>query len=236
MNNKQVKDNVHDKHRIRVREKVFEYGFSQLKDHEVLELLLFYVIPRGDTNKTAHNLIDWFGDLNGVLNADIPELCQVAGVAEKSALMIKTVGEICRRSQKTTVDRRVLYKTHDDYCKLAISLLVGESKEKVVAFCLNASGRVKSQVVVSEGTENTSFIDTRKIVQAAMGCDATTVVLAHNHPVGSGEPSASDLDATRSLSVTLRKLGVMLADHIIVDECNEPHSMYANPEIRRIFY
>ncbi len=236
MDNKQVKNNVHADHRKRVREKVFEHGFSQLKDHEVLELLLFYVIPRGDTNEKAHNLIDWFGDLNGVLNADIPELCQVAGIAEKSALMIKTVGELCLRSQKTTVNRRVLYKTHDDYCRLATSLLMGESKEKVVAFCLNASGRVKSQIIVSEGTENTSFIDTRKIVQAAMGCDATTVVIAHNHPAGSGEPSASDLDATRSLSVTLRKLGVMLADHIIVDEYGKPHSMYTDPEIRRIFY
>ena len=236
MDNKQTKKNVHDGHRQRVRDRVSEYGLSQLKDHEVLELLLFYIIPRGNTNDIAHRLIDSFGSLKGVLDADVPELCCIAGVGEQSALFLKTIGEVHRRSCQTRVDKRILYKSHDDYCALAVSRLYGESKEKVLAFCLDASGRVKAEIVVSEGTENTSFIDVRKIVQGAMGCDATIVVLAHNHPTGSGEPSASDMDATRSLSVTLRKLQVMLADHVIVDENNQAHSMYMMPEARCVFY
>ncbi len=236
MDNKQKPSGIHKGHRKRLRKKVYEKGLSLLDEHELLELLLFYVIPQGNTNDTAHYLIDEFKDLKGVLDADIPELCRVTGVGERSALMFKTVGEIYRRLQKTEVNRRILYRTPDDFCMLAVAELAGESKEKVVAFCLDASGRLKHTVEVCEGTENTSFIDVRKIVQSAMGCDATTVVLAHNHPTGSGEPSVSDMDATRSLSVTLRKLQVMLADHIIVDENDQPHSMYQNPEIRRIFY
>lgn len=228
--------NVHAGHRKRVRANVIKNGFSQLEDHRLLELILFYAIPQADTNGIAHNLLNEFGSLKGVLNAEVFALCNVAGVGESTAVMIAAMGEAMRRSQKAPADKRLMYKSHADYCMLAQGHLSGEPKEKVIAFCFDASGRLKRVVDVSEGTENASFIDVRKIVQSAMGCDATTVVLAHNHPAGSGEPSMSDMDSTRSLAVTLRKLQVMLADHIIVDENNQPYSMYENPETRRIFY
>ncbi len=228
--------NVHAGHRKRVRANVIENGFSQLEDHRLLELILFYAIPQADTNGTAHNLLNEFGSLKGVLNADIKSLCEVAGIGESSAVMIASMGEAMRRSQKVSADKRMLYKNHEDYCALAQGYLSGEPKEKVIAFCFDASGRLKRVVNVSEGTENSSFIDVRRIVQSAMGCDATTVVMAHNHPTGSGEPSVSDMDSTRSLAVTLRKLQVMLADHIIVDENNQPHSMYMDSVTRQLFY
>lgn len=228
--------NVHAGHRKRVRANVIENGFSQLEDHKLLELILFYAIPQADTNGIAHNLLNEFGSIKGVLNADVGALCEVAGIGESTAVMIAAMGEAMRRSQKIFADKRALYKTHEDYCSLAQGYLSGESKEKVLAFCFDATGRLKRVVNVSEGTENSSFIDVRKIVQSAMGCDATTVVMAHNHPAGSGEPSMSDMDSTRALSVTLRKLQVMLADHVIVDENNKPHSMYMDASMRNLFY
>lgn len=228
--------NVHAGHRKRVRANVIKNGFSQLEDHRLLELILFYAIPQADTNGTAHNLLNEFGSLKGVLNADISALCDVEGVGESTAVMIASMGEVFRRSQKVSADKRMLYKTHEDYCKLAQGYLAGEPREKVLAFCFDASGRLKRVVNVSEGTENSSFIDVRRIVQAAMGCDATTVVMAHNHPTGSSEPSVSDMDSTRSLSITLRKLEVMLADHIIVDENNKSYSMYMDSALKQLFY
>ncbi len=221
---------------MRVKANVCKNGFSQLEDHKLLELLLFYAIPQADTNALAHSLLDEFGSLKGIFKADIKSLCGVSGVGESTAVMLASMGEAFSRVQKTAVDKRALYKTHSDYCKLAQGYLSGETKENVYTFCFDASGRLKKAVNISQGTENAAYIDARKVVQSAMECDAVTVVIAHNHPNGNGEPSASDLDSTRSLSVTLRKLGVMLADHIIVDENNIASSMYSDPAIRSIFY
>lgn len=236
MNDRQNKKNVHAGHRMRVKANVCKNGFSQLEDHKLLELLLFYAIPQADTNGLAHNLLNEFGSLKGVFTADINALCGVSGIGESTAVMLASMGEAFSRLQKTTADKRALYKSHADYCRLAQGYLSSETKENVYVFCFDASGRLKKAVNISQGTENTAYIDARKVVQSAMGCDAVAVVIAHNHPNGSGEPSASDLDSTRSLSVTLRKLGVMLADHIIVDENNNATSMYNDPEIKRIFY
>lgn len=228
--------NLHAGHRQRVRANVCKNGFSQLEDHRLLELLLFYAIPQADTNGLAHSLLEHFGSLKNTVNADIESLKQVKGVGENTAVMLSAMGEVYRRAQKGEVDKRKLYKTHDEYCELAVSHLAGEVKENVVAFYFDASDRMKKTVYLSSGDETSVQIDVKKVVQNAVLCDATGVVLAHNHPGRSNAPSLSDMDTTRSISVMLRKLGIKLYDHIILDGNDKPFSMYGDPDIRSIFY
>lgn len=230
------KKNFHEDHRMRVRESVVENGFSHLNEHQLLELLLFYAIPRKDTNELAHSLINEFDTLDGVFKASLDKLQKVTGVGERTAILIKTVGEIYYKISKEAPPRKQVFKNIQDLKMLCLTTLSGETVEKVVLFCFDASWRLKKTVVLDEGNENTSTIDICKIVQTVLDTSAPVSVITHNHPEGKAEPSAADIDATRTVAVMLRKLGFSLADHIIVGETGEAYSMYSDPAYRGLFY
>lgn len=219
-----------------MKQSVKDNGFSYLSEHRLIELLLFYSIPRADTNDIAHNLLNEFGSFQEVFNAEIPRLCKVEGVGENTAMLIASVGEIIKRSSEEKVDRRVSLKTVDDLKHLAEKQLFGLSNERVVLVCLDASRRVKRIVCVSEGDKTEAFIDVRKAVQSVIDCEATAAFIAHNHPESSCQPSAGDIDSTRSLCVMFRKLGVHLIDHIIVDSYGDSYSMRSDPMFTQMFY
>ncbi len=227
---------IHTGHRKRVKANVCKNGFSQLEDHKLLELLLFYSIPQADTNELAHVLLSEFGSLDELLKADVDRLLRVKGVGENTAVLLASVSEIFKRGSKLKIANKVKYVASKDFESLAVSHLSGETVEKVIIFCLDNSGKLKKATELSMGDDGSAYIDVRKAVQAVMDCNATKAVLAHNHPVGTPVPSIADIESTRSICVMFRKLGVSLADHIIVGEDNSTYSMYTDPEYRRMFY
>ncbi len=228
--------NVHSGHRSRVKKAVKDNGFSYLSEHRLLELLLFYSIPRADTNETAHNLLNEFGSFQEVFNAEISRLSKVDGVGENTAMLIACVGEVIKRSSNQKVDKRVSLKSVDDFKGLAKNQLFGLSNERVILVCLDASKRVKRIVPVSEGDKTEALIDVRKAVQAVIDCEATSAFIAHNHPESTCQPSAGDIDSTRALCVMFRKLGIHLIDHIIVDSDGGSYSMRSDPMFTQMFY
>ena len=233
-----VKDKKSDNsgHRLRVKTLVKENGFNHLTDERLLELLMFYSIPRVEVYDTAKNLIKEFGSLQEVLNADFEVLCKVKGVGENTALMLTAMGETVRRVSKPKKDGRTTLKSVDDLKALAKSELAGLNKENVILVCLNNAKRVKKIAHISEGDKTESFIDVRKAVQIAIDCEATSAFIAHNHPENTCEPSASDVDSTRALCVMFRKLGILLIDHIIVGCDNDVYSMRSDPLFSQMFY
>lgn len=228
--------NIHSGHRKRVKANVIKNGFSQLEEHKLLELMLFYSIPRDDTNELAHRLIDEFGSLEDVFRANVEQLKKVDGVGENTAVMIAAVGEVfCRMSQNKRSKKRV-YKNTDDLKELAVSLLKDETVEKVVLMCFDASKKLKRVAVISNGDEVSTEINLKEIIKILVDSDSSVAVLAHNHPNSTAEPSAYDIDSTRTICVTLRKIGYALADHIIVGEDGEAYSMHLNPRFSALFY
>ncbi len=234
----ETKDNksIHSGHRLRVKKAVRENGFGHLSDARLLEMILFYSIPRAETYDTAKNLLNEFGSLQDIFNADVSSLSKVSGVGENTALMISAVGETMRRASKPKLDRRRTLKNVDDLINLAKAELSGFSNENVIMVCLDSAKRVKKIVRISEGNKTESYIDVRKAVQNVIGCEATSAFLAHNHPEKSSEPSAADVDSTRALCVMFRKLGFVLVDHIIVGCDNEAYSMRSDPLFSQMFY
>lgn len=230
------KPNIHSGHRKRVKANVCNNGFSQLEDHRLLELLLFYAIPQADTNELAHRLLTEFGSFEEILKTDITRLRKVNGVGENTAIMIATIGELHFRAKIEKGVKKVKYTKAEDYMSLAVSTLSSERNEAVYIFCFDSAGKLKKTVKLSSGDETSAYIDVRKAVQAVIDSDAQKAVLAHNHPNGSNEPSASDLDSTRSVAVMFRKLGFLLADHIIVDSNNKAFSMYSDPSLSAMFF
>lgn len=227
--------NLHAGHRSRVKQNVLNNGFSQLEEYQLLELLLFYSIPRNDTNDLAHKLIDEFGSLGEVLSADINLLKKLDGVGESTALMLAAMGEAHRRANKKVVRKRV-FKTTESVKELAVAALENEKTEKALLFCFGKDYRLKRQVVVCEGDEFSTSIETRKIVSNIMDSDSSFAVIAHNHPVGDNSPSGSDIDSTRAISVLLRNMGYVLADHIIVSSEGEAYSMHSDSRFAALFY
>ena len=228
--------NLHSGHRKRVKENVIKNGFSQLEEHKLLELMLFYSIPREDTNELAHKLLNEFGTLDELFKASIDRLKRVDGVGDNTAVMIATIGELFLRASKTQPVKKRNYKKTDDLKELCKSTLLSEKVEKIMLFCFDSAWRLKKSVVLSSGTENSATIDIAKIVQTVLDTSAPISVITHNHPEGVAEPSAADIDATRNVSVMLRKLGFSLADHIIIGEDGDAYSMYSDPAYRGLFY
>lgn len=228
--------NIHSGHRKRVKANVIKNGFSQLEEHKLLELVLFYSIPREDTNELAHKLINHFGSFEEVFKADVDQLKRVDGVGDNTAVMIAAMGETFSRISKAKPPKKRVYKTAEDLKELAVSLLQGEKNEKVYLICFDAKKTLKRYTVISEGDEVSSEINMKEVIKNLVDGDSSIAVLAHNHPTSSAEPSAFDIDSTRMVCVTLRKIGYALADHIIVGESGAAYSMHLDPRFSSLFY
>lgn len=235
MDNKTERKNLHSGHRKRVRAGVIKNGCSYLEDHQLLELLLFHSIPQADTNELAHRLLSEFGSLKAVFEEDIHKLQRVSGVGENTAVMISAMGETFKRISKTKPQRKLCYKTEEDYKNLVLSHLSGKSNEKIILFCFDSAKRLKKECIISEGDEVSATLNTRRIVQSVVDCDASYSILAHNHPSATCEPSAGDIDSTRAICVMLRKIGFILADHFIVGYDNSVYSMRSDPMFSKLF-
>lgn len=210
------KDNVHKDHRARVRETIRKTGVENISDINLLEYLLFYSIPRKDTNEIAHSLLDAFGSLNGVLNASYEQLLAIDGMGENSALLISLIPGICRRYVESAEAKKINLSAPEDAAEYLRTKYYGEKKEIFYMLCLDASGNLLNCCKLGEGVPGTVLVDKRQTLEAAFRCNADTVIFAHNHPNGIAAPSKDDIDMTGDFVGLFRKVGIRVADHIII--------------------
>lgn len=224
----------HEKHRERMRNLFLQSGLDGFSDHNVLELLLFYTIPKGDTNVTAHNLIDAFGSLQGVLDAPVEELVKVKGVGQYTATFLTMLPQLSRKyyAGKTpddiSLDDRVGIQNY------VRSLFVGETGECVYLLSFSSGGKKLNCNKIALGTLAKVQLDLRTLLETAFRSNAVHVVLAHNHPDGIAAPSSEDVVSTRNIANTFASVNIHLADHIIVAD-NECFSMAENTRFKPIF-
>ena len=207
---------MHEEHRKRIRERFLKDGIENMADHEVLEFLLFYSIPRRDTNSLAHSLIERFGSLNKVLEAKPEELMQVNGIGETSAGLITLVFQLAKRYIKDASKDEFKYYTGKDSVEALLkSKYLGSKEESVYMISLDATGRILNMNKIAQGGFTSATIDRRLILETAFRNKASAVVLVHNHLNGIGAPSREDVDATKSILSSFYGLGVKLVDHLI---------------------
>ncbi len=214
--NSQKPENPHKYHRSRLRERFVKEGLRSFQDHNILELLLFYAIPQKDTNDLAHALLDRFGSLAAVFDAEIGDLCKVKGIGENAATLIKMIPQLARAY---LMDKETRYADFSDLHKLGtylVNYFIGEKNEKLIAVLLNNRCEMIDIITVSTGTVNRTEGSVRKIAEAAFSLNASSFVLAHNHPDGDCIPSAADISLTRNYSKIFSELGLTLAEHIVV--------------------
>ena len=206
----------HKLHRQRVKKRFMGEGLDHFSELHALELLLFYGKPREDTNELAHDLLDHFGNLNQVLTAPPEQLMQVKGVGEHVAILLALVKGISQKYLIGHEDRRGALKTLRDCGNYLMDWFLGRRDETVILLCLDAKRIPLACRIVSEGSVNTAEVSVRKVVEAALAVNATSVVLAHNHPSGLAIPSREDVMTTRQLASALGAMDIVLADHVVV--------------------
>lgn len=207
---------VHSGHRERMRARFLEEGLDHFTDIQVLEMLLFYSIPRRDTNPIAHALLEHFGSLSQTLEAPVAELVKVEGVSENTAVFLKYVTQVGRYYQTDRVSRIKVLPTLDSCAEYLRPFFLNRDVEMVYLLCLDAKCRVLCCKKMAEGNINSTGISIRKVVELALNSNATSVVLAHNHPGGLAIPSNEDIVTTGQIAAALRAVDVKLVDHIVV--------------------
>ena len=210
-------DSVHSGHRRRLRQTYTEQGPESMHDHQLLELLLTYAIPRQDTNPLAHRLLsrEGFGSLDGLFAADVAEMMQVEGVGESTAVLLSLVGSMGRRAAVQKLRGKRLNTPHAamEYCK---ALSFKGNNESMYVISLDKSHRVLNADRISTGTPGEVTLYPRTVVEIALRRGAQNIMLCHNHPSGDLRPSREDLNTTSLIIGALTPIGIVLNDHIIV--------------------
>ena len=207
---------LHAGHRLRVKNRFLRDGLDRFEPHEVLELLLYYAVPQGDTNPTAHRLLQKFGSIDRVLEAPIEELQKVKGIGPSAATLLRMIPAYARVYLEAKAMEKGRAYSIEEAAQLLIPKFVGRTKEAVAVLLLNSKGVPLYTGIVAEGSIHVAPIYVRDIIQLAINYGADTLILAHNHPSGNAAPSAGDIMATKEVLRAAESVNVTLGDHLIV--------------------
>lgn len=208
---------MHDQngHRSRLKNRFRKEGLDSFEEVHVLELLLFYAIPRIDTKPIARALLDQFGTFQAVMEGTEEQLMQVPGIGENAATFLRLVNAAGRYYQVRQNQAPIIINTIQDCAKYLMPHYYGRRVETVFLVMLDAKRRLLSCHKLEEGELNSANIPTRRIVELVLSTNATAVILSHNHPGGLALPSQEDIVATRKMAQLLNSLDVVLADHLV---------------------
>ena len=209
---------IHEGHRSRLKERFRKEGLDGFTDVQILEMLLFFCIPRRDTNPIAHALLARFGSLHQVLEAPLHELEKVDGIGEQASTLISLTRQIARSYGVSQAGMEKILNTTSKCGNYLKPYFLGKRDEIIYLLCLDAKCKVLGCREVGKGSVNSAGLSVRKIVETALALNATSVVLAHNHPSGLALPSNEDVATTRRVAMALHAVGIFLADHIVVAE------------------
>lgn len=207
---------IHTGHRQRLKERFRQEGLDSFDELHVLELLLFYAIPQGDTNPLAHELLRRFGSLTGVLEAKREELEQVKGLGEHSVTLLRLVTELSRYYAVQRMSMERVLPTLEKCGEYLVPFFIGQREETVYLLCLDGKCKVLACRKLGQGGVNSVGVPIRRVVETALNTNASSVILAHNHPSGLALPTTEDVQVTRKVATALDLVGVRLADHVIV--------------------
>lgn len=217
-------------HRQRMRDKFASGGLEHFLDHETLELLLSYCIPRRDTKPLAWALVKRFGSLSAVLDAPAEELCQVPGMGQYSAQFLKLIRAVFKKYSLEEVKEKPVIRTPEEVVAYCNASLAGQSEECVELIYLSVRNTVIGTEIISSGTLDRVSISPRKIVERALAAKAAALILVHNHPSGDPTPSSDDILMTKEVVRAAALLGIAVHDHIIVGK-GQHYSLKANGKI-----
>ena len=226
-------------HRKRVKDRFLQEGLESFDETHALELLLFYALSRKDTKPLARRLLDRFGSFAKVLEADWEQLQQVEGVGPGVATYIRLLNDTNRYYIMNREKQLPVLADVDAYGNYLVNLFVGKSREELYLLCLDGRCRVLCCKKISEGSVGSVEIPLRRVTEVALATNASTVILAHNHPDGILLPSESDIFCTKRIAATLEAMDIALLDHVVVGQgryLSMVQSGHIDMESRKLFW
>lgn len=208
----------HFGHRKRLRERYLRSGLKSLAEHEILELIITYAIPRMDCKPLSKRLLSQFKNLNGVLNADKDELLEVQGFGEMTLSLVKLIKDVNKFYIKNEIiEKSYINSTKDllDFLKIDISY---EKKEIFKIILLNSKNIFLDEKNIFEGTLDKSSVYPRELVKYILNKNAKSVIFVHNHPSGCTKPSEKDIIFTKKMKEIFFNIEIRLLDHLIVSK------------------
>lgn len=215
-----MSENLHEGHRERIREQYRKQGMNGMADHVVLEYLLTYVIPRKDVNGLAHRLLNTFGSLTGVLEADPQRLSAIDGVGEKTALFLHSLYDLHRRLTLETAGSRgaMRLENPESACRYALALSIGDRYETLRIICLDTTMKVLHTETLQVGTLSHVSFEPRRVIETALTHKARYLILTHNHPSGVIIPSADDIETAKMIEEIGSRLEIDVRDQLILSK------------------
>lgn len=209
-------DSGHAGHRERLRARFAENGLAGFAEHEVLELLLTYAIPRINTNPLAHRLLRQFGSLAGVLEASQKDLEAVEGIGPQASTLIALLLPLFRAYEQRKLIPRRQFSTYADIAAYCRTLFLGVGWEEFYVLSLDGDMRLLAVKRISRGTPTEVSVLPRLVLQELLQSQAAGAVITHNHPSGKAAPSQEDVDMTAIIEQLLAGVGIRLYDHVLV--------------------
>ena len=208
-------EHPHKNHRKRMRERYRKNGAESLEPHEFVELVLYYGLPRINTNNIAHELVSKFKNLAGILEADENALKEVRGISNNSALFFKILADAVKlynldKARNNGGNSKAYY---EDYL---VRYYKTETLEKVLLITLNAKMGVISEDIICVGSVNSTKVDMNKMLKITLNANASGVILAHNHPSGIAYPSPDDIETTKRIMLVFNEVNVNFIDHYVI--------------------
>ncbi len=228
-------ENLHKKHRERVRKEFLAHGFNDNSpEHKLLEMLLFFSIPVKDTNPIAHLLIKRFGSLNGVLEAPVEELLKVEGVGENTAMLLKLMIPVTKSYMISKTKKVNIYENMDAISDFLVAKYLGFRVETFAVTTFNSKGAIVGFDVLAQGDCSTVNISMRQVIEVVLKHNGVCAVISHNHPGGLATPTKEDIETTEKIAQTLSNINVKLLDHIVL--CDDDYVSFAQSECFRYIF
>lgn len=213
---KEQEVNLHVGHRERLRARAVENGLESFNEHQILELLLGYYLPRVDTNPIAHRLIDEFGSLGAVLEAKAEDLSKIDGMGEKAASFLHLIPHILKAYKKSKMATGLTLTSPQQVFKYLGEVVKYVPHEELYVICLNGKSKVLNTKLLAKGTSNQVDFSLQQITKLALQIGSSGIILVHNHPSGTTEPSLEDIALTKKVYLALSLNGICVMDHLII--------------------
>ena len=211
-------------HRQRLRDKFLDQGIESLSDSEIVELLLTFGTPRSDCKEPARAALKEFGGLPAVLDAHPATLREIKGIGPKNVFALQFIQGVARRYLRQSIQGKKYMSSSRDVADYLIHAMRGLKHEVFMVVYLDASHAVIDSEILSEGTVTVNTVYPREVVKAALACNASALVIAHNHPSGSLQPSSQDEHLTRTLLLVCSFMHINLLDHLIIGDGDTAYS------------
>lgn len=210
-------ENIHSGHRERLKQQFLANGLDAMPQHEILELLLFYSIQRVDTNELAHRLIERFGSLRGVFEANYNDLLDVKGLGKNSAVFLKLLPKVAEVYYTSAYDG-VKLDSIEAIAKFLTLHYNQSDTESLRLICFDNNMRVKYDAVIAKGDDSRVPINEKLILKRVLNSGCSKCVISHNHPNCPSKPSDADIRVTKVVYSYLKNAGITLIDHLIVGD------------------